>query len=225
MHAAKTGEPTVEHVFGAPVFGHLRADSQLSRIFNEGMTSFSQSVSRAVLEAYDFSGIKVIADLGGGEGALLAAILQKYPAIQGMLLEQEHVVPGAQRRFEALGLAKRCHCSPVDFFKSVPAGADTYLMKSIIHDWDDPRAGNILRNCREVLRSVEHGKLLLVDAVVPSGNDPHVTKVYDIQMLVLTGGRERTRDEFHKLLAESGFRLTAVVPTKTLVSVIEAVPQ
>ena len=225
MYSAKTGEPAVAHVFGGSLFSHLQADPPLSRIFNDGMTSFSQMVSRAVLEAYDFSGIKVLADLAGGEGALLAAILHKYPAMQGLLLEQEHVLPGARKRLEALGLADRSRCSAVDFFKSVPAGADAYLMKSIIHDWDDQRAGIILRNCREALRSVERGRLLLLEATIPSGNDPHVAKVYDMQMLVLAGGRERTRDEFQKLLAEAGFRLTAVVPTRSFVSVVEAAPQ
>jgi hypothetical protein len=225
MYSAKTGEPAVAHVFGGSLFSHLQADPELSRIFNDGMTSFSQMVSRAVLEAYDFSGIKVIADVGGGEGALLALILQNHPAMQGLLLEQEHVLPGARKRFEALGLADRCRCSAVDFFKSVPAGADAYIMKSIIHDWDDRRAAIILKNCREALRSVERGKLLLVEATIPSGNDPHVAKVYDMQTLVLAGGRERTRDEFQKLLAQAGFRLIAVIPTQSFVSVVEAVPQ
>jgi len=225
MYSAKTGEPAVAQVFGGSLFSHLQADPELSRIFNEGMTSFSQAVSRAVLEAYDFSGVKVIADVGGGEGALLAAILQKYPAMQGLLLEQEHVLPGARKRLEALGLADRCRCSPVDFFKSVPGGADAYLMKSIIHDWDDRRAGIILAKCREALRSVEDGKLLLVEATIPLGNDPHVAKIYDMQMLVLAGGRERTHDEFQRLLARGGFRLTAVIPTRSFVSVVEAVPQ
>jgi O-methyltransferase len=225
MYSAKTAEPVVEHVFGESLFSHLRANSQLSRIFNDGMTSFSQIVSRAVLEAYDFSGIKVIADVAGGEGALLAAILQKYPSLQGLLLEQEHVLTGARKRLEALGLADRCRCSAVDFFKCVPAGADAYLMKSIIHDWDDQRAGIILKNCREALRSAEQGKLLLVEATIPPGNDPHMAKLFDMQMLVLAGGRERTREEFRRLLAQGGFRLTAVVPTQSFVSVVEAVPQ
>ena len=225
MHSAKTAQPAVEHVFGESLFSHLQNNPELSRTFNDGMTNFSQWVSAAVLEAYDFSGIKVIADLAGGEGALLAAILQKYPAMQGLLLEQEHVLAGARKRLEALGLTDRCRCSAVDFFKCVPAGADAYLMKSIIHDWDDQRAGIILNNCREALRTVEPGKLLLVEAIIPLGNDPHMAKIFDMQMLVLAGGRERTREEFQGLLAQSGFRLTAVVPTQSFVSIVEAVPQ
>ena len=225
MHSAKTAEPAVEHVFGESLFSHLQNNPELSRVFNDGMTSFSQLISRAVLEAYDFSGIKVIADLAGGEGALLAAIIQKYPHMQGLLLEQEHVLAGARKRLEALGLADRCRCSTVDFFKCVPAGADAYLMKSIIHDWDDQRAGIILKNCREALRTAEPGKLLLVEPIIPPGNDPHMAKLADIQMLVLTGGRERTGEEFQTLLEQSGFRLTAVVPTQSFVSVVEAVPQ
>jgi hypothetical protein len=225
MHSAKTAEPAVKHVFGESLFSHLRADQDLSRIFNDGMTSFSQWVGRAVLEAYDFSGIKVIADVAGGEGALLASILQKYPAMHGLLLEQEHVLAGARKRFAALGIAERCRSSAVDFFKSVPSGADAYLMKSIIHDWDDRRAGIILKSCREAMRTAEPSKLLLVEAIIPPGNDPHMAKLVDMQMLVLAGGRERTREEFQKLLTESGFRMTAVIPTQSFVSVVEAVPQ
>lgn len=189
------------------------------------MTSFSQIVTVAVLEAYDFSGIKVLADIAGGEGALLAAILHLYPAMRGLLLEQEHVVAGARKRLGQSRLRDRCNADAVDFFKSVPAGADAYLMKSIIHDWDDERAIIILRNCREALRNVERGRLLLVEPIVPPGNEPHMSKLADIQMLVLTGGRERTREEFQRLLGQSGFRMTTLVPTQSFVSVVEAVVQ
>ena len=225
MRSAKTAEPVVQHVFGESLFSHLQSNPELSRIFNDGMTSFSQLVSAAVLEAYDFSGIRVIADVAGGEGALLAAILQKYPAMQGLLLEQEHVLAGARKRFELSELADRCRCLPVDFFNSVPNGADAYLMKSIIHDWDDHRAGVILKNCQEALRNVPRGRLILVEPVIPPGSDPHMSKLADIQMLVLAGGRERTREEFQTLLGQSGFRMTAVVPTHSFVSIVEAVPQ
>lgn len=225
MNSAKTAQPAVERVFGKPLFSHLQSDPELSRIFNDGMTSFSQTVTKAVLDAYDFSGIKVLADIAGGEGALLAAILNRYPAMRGLLLEQEHVVAGARKRLEQSGLSDRCNADAVDFFKSVPAGADAYLMKSIIHDWDDERAIIILRNCREALRNVEQGRLLLVEPIVPPGNEPHMSKLADIQMLVMTGGRERTREEFEWLLGQSGFRMTTVIPTRSFVSVVEAVAQ
>ncbi|HXN21483.1 MAG TPA: methyltransferase [Candidatus Dormibacteraeota bacterium] len=225
MHSAKTGENAMEYVLGESLFSHLQTNPELSQTFNDGMTSFSQLVSKAVLEAYDFSGIKVLADIGGGEGALLSSIVQKYPAMRGLLLEQAHVLAGAHKRFAQSGLAERYSAAPVDFFKGVPAGADAYLMKSILHDWDDERASVILKNCREALRNVEGGKLILVEGIVPPGNDPHMVKISDMQMLVLAGGRERTREEFQALLEESGFLLTAVVPTQTFVSVIEATPQ
>jgi hypothetical protein len=225
MHSAKTAQPAVDHVFGKPLFSHLQSDPELFRIFNDGMTSFSQIVTRAVLEAYDFSGIKILADIAGGEGALLAAILHTYPAMRGLLFEQEHVVAGARKCFEQFGLSERCSAEAVDFFKRVPAGADAYLMKSIIHDWDDERATIILTNCREALRNVERGRLLLVEPIIPPGNESHMSKLADIQMLVMTGGRERTREEFQQLLGQSRFRMTAVVPTQSFVSVVEAVPQ
>jgi len=225
MYSAQTAQPAVEHVFGKPLFSHLQTCPELSRIFNDGMTSFSQMVSTALLEAYDFSGIKVIADLGGGRGAIKDAILQKYPAMNGLLLEQEYVLEGARTRFQESGLAERCGTIAVDFFQSVPTGADAYLMKGIIHDWDDHRAGIILKNCCDALRKVEPGRLILVEAIVPQGSEPHMSKLTDMQMLVLAGGRERTREEFQQLLAHSGFRMTVVVPTQSFVSVVEAVPQ
>jgi len=194
MNSAKTAQPAVDHVFGKPLFSYLQSNPELSRIFNDAMTSFSQIVTEAVLEAYDFSRIKVLADVAGGEGALLAAILHRYPAMRGLLLEQEHVVAGARKRLTQSGLTDRCSTGAVDFFNGVPAGADAYLMKSIIHDWDDERAIIILRNCREALRNVEGGRLLLVEPIVPPGNEPHVSKLTDIQMLVMTGGCERTRE-------------------------------
>lgn len=224
LHCAKTGENALEHVLGESLFSYMHHTPELSKIFNDGMTSFSQIVSKGVLDTYDFSGIKVLADLGGGEGALLASIVQKYPGMRGLLLEQAHVVPGARKRFEQSALADRCSAEPVDFFKSVPSGADAYMMKSIIHDWDDERATVILKNCREALRDVERGRLILVEGVVPPGNEQHMVKISDMQMLVLAGGRERTREEFQNLLAPSGFRMTAVIPTQTFVSVLEALP-
>ena len=225
MYSAQTAQPAVDHLFGNPLFSHLQTTPELSGIFNDAMTSFSQMVSTAVLQAYDFSGIKVIADLGGGQGALLTAILQKYPAMHGLLLEQEYVLAGARKRFQESGAAQRCGAMAVDFFQGVPAGADAYLMKSIIHDWDDQRASIILRNCREALRNVESARLILVEAIVPEGSEPHMSKLTDMQMLVLAGGRERTREEFQQLLARNGFRMTVVVPTQSFVSVVEAAPQ
>lgn len=225
MHSAKTAEPALDHVLGESLFSHLQSNPELSRVFDDGMTSFSRIVSSAVLRAYDFSGINVLADVAGGEGALLSAILQKYPTMRGLLLEQEHVLTGARKRLHESGLADRCSTLTVDFFNTVPSGADAYLMKSIIHDWDDRRAGIILRNCREALAGVERGRLLLVEAIIPPGNDPHMAKLLDMQMLVLAGGRERTRDEFQTLLSHSGFRMTAVVPTDSFISIVEAVSE
>jgi hypothetical protein len=225
MHSAQTAQPTVDHLFGKSLFGYLQTSPELSRIFDDAMTSFSQMVSTALLQAYDFSGIKVIADLGGGQGALLAAILQEYPAMRGLLLDQQYVLAEAGKRIQEAGLAERCGTMAVDFFQSVPRGADAYLMKSILHDWDDQRAGIILKNCREALRNVEPGRLILVEAIVPPANEPHMSKLTDMQMLVLAGGHQRTREEFQQLLAHSGFRMTRVVPSQSFVSVVEAVPQ
>jgi hypothetical protein len=160
---------------------------------------------------YDFSGIGVLADIGGGQGELLAGILAANPTMRGILLDQPHVVAGAGPVLERAGVAGRCEVVGGSFFEAVPRGADAYLLKSVIHDWDDPPAVEILRRCRAAI--AQTGKLLLVEYLIRPGNEPDPLKFRDLMMLVMVGGRERTAEDFQRLYAEAGFQLTEIIPT------------
>ena len=223
MHSVETGKPAAEKLVGMPVFEYFPSDPELSEIFNNAMTAFSNSVVPAALAAYDFSGIERLVDVAGGHGAALTAILQKYPRMQGVLFDLDHVVKGARPRIEALGLSTRCTIEAGDFFKAVPKG-DGYVMKHIIHDWDDERAIAILKNIRTAMGNAQ-GRVILLESVLQPGNAPDFGKVIDLEMLVMPGGRERTAEEFDALFAKAGFKLTQVVRTEAPLSVIEARPQ
>jgi O-methyltransferase/methyltransferase family protein len=220
-HSVRTGETVGEKVVGMPVFEYLQREPELSARFNNAMTNFSAGVAPAMLEAYDFSGIGVLVDVAGGHGMMLASILRQYPRMRGVLFDVEHVIAGATAA-EALGVADRCEKVSGDFFKTVPRGGDAYLMKHIIHDWDDERAGVILRNIRAALEGKAHGKVILVEAVVKPANEPDLSKLGDLEMMLLPGGRERTEAEFAALFARNGFQLTRVVPTQAPLWVVEA---
>lgn len=220
-HSVRTGETLGEKVLGMPVFEYLGRDPELSARFNNAMTNFSAGVAPAVLEVYDFGGIGVLVDVAGGHGMLLASILRQYPAMRGVLLDVEHVIAGAKAP-EALGVADRVRKVTGDFFTEVPRGGDAYIMKHIIHDWDDERAGQILRNIRAALEGKPHGKVILIEAVVKPGNEPDLSKLIDLEMMLLPGGRERTEAEFAVLFERNGFQLTRVVPTQAPLWVVEA---
>ena len=219
-YSVRTGVPAANKVFGKPMFEYLAEQPQLSETFNNGMTSFSAAMIPAVLEAYDFSGIETLVDVAGGHGAVLTAILQQYPAMQGVLFDLDHVVAGARPKIAALGLSGRCRTESGDFFKQVPAG-DAYVMKHIIHDWDDDRAVVILKNCRERMTNRASGRVILLEAVIQPGSGPDAGKLIDLEMLVMAGGRERTAEEFARLFTRAGLRLERVVPTKSALCVIE----
>jgi O-methyltransferase domain len=223
MHSLKTGAPAVEVTVGESAFAHFAKNPDISRIFNDAMTAFSTVVIPAVLDAYDFSGIKTLVDVAGGHGGVLTGVLQKYPAITGVLFDLEHVIEGARPRIAALGLADRVSTASGDFFKAVPAGGDAYIMKHIIHDWDDDKATLILENIRKVLP--KDGRVILIESVIPPGNEPALGKIIDLEMLVMPGGRERTEEEFRRLFDRAGYRITRIVPTQSPLSVIEARPR
>ncbi len=221
LHSVKTGKLAFEHVFGMEAFPYFVQNPEVAKIFDNAMTSFSLMTAPAVTAAYDFSVIKKIVDVAGGHGLLLSSILKMNPHLEGVLFDMPSVIEGAGRLIEEAGVANRCAKVAGDFFESVPAGGDAYIMKHIIHDWDDERSLVILRNCHRAL--VENGKLLLVEVVIPPGNEPSLGKLMDIEMMLLPGGTERTEAEYAELFAAAGFRLTKVVPTGSPVSVIEAV--
>jgi hypothetical protein len=199
-----------------PPFEYLASMPGAFELFNHAMTSFSAAEIGALLEAYDFSGIRTLMDVGGGYGSLLAGVLGRYPAMNGILFDLPDVVAKAD-----LGAAaSRVKIEPGSFFESIPAGADACMMKHIIHDWSDDKAVLILKNTHRALPA--RGKLLLLEFVVGGPNEPDAAKFMDIEML-LVGGRERTEAEFAALYRDAGFELTRVVRTQSPICVVEGV--
>jgi hypothetical protein len=220
-YAMKTGQTVVEKVFGESCFGYFEKNPEESKVFNEAMTGFSRMFMPAVLDAYDFSWLngKTLVDVGGGHGYLLTSILKKYPEIHGVISDLEHVVAGAPAMIRDAEVESRCTTHHGSFFESVPA-ADAYVLKHIIHDWDDEKATTILHNCGRAGKGKP--RVLLIESVVAPGNEPHFAKWLDLEMLLLPGGKERSEREFAKLFEGAGFRLTRVVPTKGALYVVEA---
>jgi len=222
MHSLSTGKPAADFTLGMPVFQYLEKDQAYSQVFNDAMTAMSAPVAGAAIEVYDFSGIGLLVDVAGGHGEVLMSILRACPSVKGILADVGHVVEGAKPRIASAGLSDRMQAVACDFFQSVPAGGDAYIMKHIIHDWDDERASTILKNIATAM-GTKKGKVILLESVIAVGNTPDFGKFIDIEMLLFPGGRERTADEFQSLFARSGFHMTKVVPTKSPLSVIEAV--
>ncbi|HYM22950.1 MAG TPA: methyltransferase [Vicinamibacterales bacterium] len=217
----KTGRPAAEKTVGGPIFEYLAKNPEYSEIFNRAMTGLSASIVPAALEAYDFGGIGTLVDVAGGHGELLMTVLKKYPAMRGILMDLDHVLAGAKPRIAAAGLAGRLQTASGDFFTAVPSGGDAYIMKHIIHDWDDARAGQILTNVNKAMGATK-GRVILLESVIQPGNAPDTGKVMDIEMLAFPGGRERTADEFRALFQQAGFELTSITPTHSPVCAIEA---
>lgn len=219
LHSVKTGEIAFDRAFGMPVWEFFEQNPENAKTFNDAMTGMTLAVNDAVLSCYDFSSISKIVDIGGGHGSLIASILKANPQMRGVLFDAPPVIEGARRRIREEGIAERCEAIAGNFFESVPGGGDAYIHKWIIHDWDDEQSVTILKNCRRAM--AENGRLLLVEAVVPHGSEPHFSKFIDLNMLVMTGGRERTEDEYRTLFEASGFRLTRIIPTESPMSIIE----
>jgi SAM-dependent methyltransferase len=222
LHSVQTGSPAFNSVFGASLFDYLQQNVGAADTFNQGMANVSSMLAYAVLMAYDFAGISSIVDVGGGQGNLLEKVLQFTPDITGTVFDTALTI---ERARQGLGNDARRRCSYVigDFFSSVPQGADAYLLCGVIHDWDDSRAVTILRNCRRAM--AEKGRVLIVDMVVPDTDGMSFSKLLDLNMLAMTGGRERTKAEFHALLDAAGYELTRIIPTMAPQSVLEAVPR
>jgi hypothetical protein len=224
LDCVKDGGSGLQHEFGSEAnpFGYFSEHPEDGAVFDNAMTEISRNAGAAIAEACDFGRFKKIVDAGGGHGSLLIAILRRYPAPRGVVFDLPHVVAGAQKAIEAAGLADRCKTVAGDLMESVPAGADAYMMKSIVHGFNDERGALLLRNIRRAI--VPQGHLLVVDRVIPEGGAPSPNKPADLQMLVMSGGRERTPREFEKLFAAGGFRLDKIHSTTGLYSVVEGVP-
>jgi hypothetical protein len=221
--SVRTGIDATTLAFGKNSFELFKDIPEQAETFHRAMTSLSVFIGAGVTQAYDFSEITRLADVGGGHGMLLAGILNQYPALQGVLYDLPEVVTGAAAHNTFAQCGERVCIESGSFFERVPAGCDAYILKSIIHDWDDPRSQRILTLIREQLPA--HGRVLVCEMVVPDSPAPAPAKFLDLEMLALTaGGKERTAQQFAELFASAGLHLTRIVPTNTPYCVIEAVP-
>ena len=223
LHSVRTGQSAFDHVFGASHFAYFEDHPAVAKIFDAAMTSRSAQENEAIVATFDFSGALTVIEIGGGQGTLLEAILRSNPVAQGVLFDLPHVVASSRARMWDAGPAARCAFVEGDFFSDIPSGGDLYVIKKVIHDWDDERALQILTNCRNTMSA--SGRLLLIEPVVPEGNASSFSKLLDLLMLVWTsGGRERTKAQHEKLLMASGFSLRRVISTSSGVDLLEAAP-
>lgn len=222
LYSVEKNEPAFDLACGLSLFDYMEQHPDAATDFNNSMTALSRFEAAGVSAAYDFSGVGTVVDVGGGHGRLLTEILAAYPALNGILYDRPNVVDMARPHLESSEHGARCEVVGGDFFASVPSGGDAYLLKHIIHDWDDERSAVILRNCREAMN--DGGRVLVVEGVMPPGNEPSNSKLWDVVMLALTsGGRERTAEEYAELYAQAGLKVTRVVPTHAVVSVVEGI--
>jgi SAM-dependent methyltransferase len=220
----KTGDSARKLTTGTDGFvGLFQRDPAAAALFNGTMVQFMRLIAAGVVRTYDFAGVRRIVDVGGGHGTLLAAILEAHPHLHGVLLELPHAMEGAREQLGKADFASRCDLVAGNFFNSIPEGADAYLLKNVIHNWDDERSCLILRNCRRAISS--NGKLLLIERIMPARFEPssaHRAFAYaDLAMLVGPGGRERTEDEFGALLEAAGFGLARTIPIALEYGIIE----
>ena len=220
LESVQTGRPGLEQALGMPIFDWLAQRPEEASLFSETMVSFHGAEPAAVAVAYDFSNMATIIDVGGATGNLLSAILGKYPRSRGILYDLPHVVRDAPKLIHGRGLADRVAIEAGSFFERVPEGGDVYLLSHIIHDWTEEQCLTILGHCRRVMKPTS--RVLIVEMVLPAGNEPHPGKMLDMMMLVGPGGQERTEPEYRALLDNAGLHLTKVVPTDSAVSVMEA---
>ena len=220
-YSVKTGKPSFDKVHGKSSFDYFWSNEKAGKVFNDAMTSNSAFSSFAVVNAYDFSSIKKLIDIGGGHGFLLASILAKNDNLKGVLYDMPAIVAEAEKLLKEHGVTQKCETVGGDFFNSVPAGGDGYIMKHIIHDWNDEQCITILENCRKAM--ADGGKVLVVEMVVPEGNEPSPAKFLDLQMLQYLPGCERTEKEYEGLFDKAGLKLTRIIPTMSPFSIIEGV--
>ena len=221
MHSVKTGETAFNHAAGMSIWDYYSQHPEDSKSFNRAMTDVTATVIEAVLESYDFSSFNTVVDVGGGRGHLIAAILKTNSTLKGILLDLPAVIEDAPAQLVANGVAERCVLVAGSFFESIPVGGDAYLLKWIVHDWDDAQAIAILKNCHQAMP--DNSKLLLIEQVISPRNGLSFAQLMDLNMLVTMGGRERTAAEYRSLLQATGFQLTRIIPTLSPVSVIEAI--
>ena len=222
LTSVKSGETAFDSAFGTGFFQHLQQHREAGERFNNFMVSLSTDTASAVTQVYDFAAFRRIVDVGGGYGALLAGMLKANSEAEGVLFDIESILEGAGRYLAEEGLSEHCELVAGDFFRSVPAGGDLYVLSQVLHDWDDGRCVQILKNCRQAM--APDARLLVLEAIMPERvAEPTSVVDSDLIMLAITGGRERTEAEYRHLLAIAGFKLARIVPTPSPTYVIEAV--
>jgi SAM-dependent methyltransferase len=205
---------------GMELFDWYAQNPGEAEYFNAAMGNLSTLVASELVRVYDFSSVHTVADIGGAHGVLLTAVLRANPAAQGVLFDLPHVIATAGDTIAAAGVQDRCQLVSGDFFEAVPKGADLHLLKQIVHDWNDEQATRLLQNCHRALAPA--GKLLLVEMVIPSDNLPSPAQAMDLNMLVILGGQERTKEQFERLFQVAGFKLDRIIPTRSPFNVVEA---
>jgi len=220
LEAVRTGDAGFVKAFGMPAFEYFSKNPERGAVFDKAMTGHHGREGDPMLDAYDFSAFNSLVDVGGGNGSLLIAILKRHPHMHGVLFDLPRVVDRARTVVEDAGFRERCRVVGGTFLESVPSGADVYLLRHIVHDWSDEDSATILRNCRSAMKPA--GKVLVVEIVVPAGNDPSFAKWMDL-MMVTYGGKERSEKQYRHLFALAGLQLTRIVPTNAGISVIEGV--
>lgn len=221
LDSVKTGCTAFDKAHGVPVSDWLEQNPLAAKVFNEANAVKAELSHRAIVDAYDFSCIHTLMDVGGGLGVLMAEILAANRFLEGIVADTPSVVQEATKVIQARGFENRCQAIKCDFFQDIPSGSDAYLMSNILHDWSDEQCQIILTNCHRAMNT--ESKLLIVEMVVPPGNEPAIAKLLDLEMLVITGGRERTEAEFENLFVSSGFNLSRIIPTKESVCIIEGI--
>jgi ubiquinone/menaquinone biosynthesis C-methylase UbiE len=220
LHSVQTGETAFNHLYGENTFDWFAKHPDAARLFDDSQADSSSGSARVIVTSYDFFRAGKIVDVGGGTGTLIAEILRANPSVRGVLFDLNHVIASARTKFDPR-VVDRCEFAGGDFFKAVPRGAELYLMRHILHDWDDVRCQKILTTTRRAMSG--RGRLLVIEDIVCGPNQPCVAKTLDINMLVRTGGRNRTDKEYRGLLSQGGFDIKRVVPTASQ-SLIEATP-
>lgn len=222
-YSVRTGKPSVDKVLGKSMWDFMSDNPDFEATFNNAMTCLTRLDWPTIAAVYDFTKFDTIVDVGGGQGQLLSLILEASPESNGILFEQDSVIEQAADFLGDCGALPRCTLECGSFFETVPVGGDLYVMRRVIHDWDDEDAARILATVR---RSIpEHGALLLIESVIPENNSPHFGKMLDLDMLIFVGGRERTEAQLRTLLQRAGFDVSRVVATASTLSLIEARPR
>ena len=220
LHTIRTGQPAAEHFYHQPFFGWLSDHPEQASRFTAAMASLTGGFKTAALAALPLDGVRTIVDVGGADGTVLAAILTAHPDMRGVLFDLPHVITDASRTLASYGVADRVECAGGDFLRAVPPGGDAYLASLVLHDWPDDQAQTILANIAAAGGS--SARLLLLEFVVPPGDTPHMSKISDLNMLAMMGGKERTGTEWRELLTAAGFTGIGIHNTDTPFSVIQA---